>query len=100
MVQRTQESQLFFYNLGSIRVNQGKLEESLSMDQESLEMKRAIYGHDKAYPEIWQYRFQCNKCKTISVLTGISSANPHFIMNFVRIGMESLFIFFLIILEW
>ena len=35
-----------------VYVNQGKIKETLSMDLESLQMKRPIYVHDKAYPEI------------------------------------------------
>ena len=41
-----------FLCLGLVYVNQGKLEEPLSMDQVSLQMKRSIHGHDKAYLEI------------------------------------------------
>ena len=42
----------YLLHLGFVDVNQGNLEEPLSTDQERLRMKRAIYAHDKAHPEI------------------------------------------------
>ena len=47
-----QEWQFLFFVLGLVYVNQGKHEEPLSMDQESLQKKRAIYGRDKAHSGI------------------------------------------------
>ena len=52
MTDYIQESQLPFFILGLVYVNQGEHEEPLSMGQESLQKKRAIYGRDKAYSEI------------------------------------------------
>ena len=52
MADHIQESRLLFFILGLVYVNQGEDEELLSMDQESLQKKRAIYGRDKAYSEI------------------------------------------------
>ena len=46
---RIATSLLYF---GLVYVNQGKLEEPFSMDQENLLMKRAIYEHYKAHAEI------------------------------------------------
>ena len=38
--------------MGLVHVNKSKLEELLSMDLESLQVKRAIIGHDKAHAEM------------------------------------------------
>ena len=51
MADRIQESQFLFFILGSAYVNQRKHEGALSMDQESMQKKRAIYGHDKGHSE-------------------------------------------------
>ena len=52
MTHHIQESQFLFFILALVYVNQGKHEEPLWMDQESLQKKRAIYGRDKAHSEI------------------------------------------------
>ena len=52
MTNHIQQSQFLFFTLGWVYVNQGEHEEPLSMGQESLQKKQAIYARDKAYSEI------------------------------------------------
>ena len=52
MTDHSQVLRFLFFILCLGYVNQGKHEEPLSMDRESLQKKRAIYGRDKAHSEI------------------------------------------------
>ena len=52
MTDNIQESQILFFILGLVYVNQGEHEEPLTVGQESLQKKRAIYGRGKAYSKI------------------------------------------------